>query len=202
MHSVPDHWVCILMSGGHFYRVCSLLGVRMWALWDPMLFCISLSYLSVREMSDLLLRTPSHCPFHHYVHYWCDFTPCLIWVDHYSSLCYLFIIILVFASDSSFSLHVLFFSYSNPSRVWYSLRVIITHITINSFCFIGLLIDILFTLGILMSMAHGIYYTWCISYMRAWVYDHWVFEPCFISFLSPYYLSLSYVLGLKTTFRP
>ena len=26
--------------GGHFYRVCSLLGVRMWALWDPMLFVL------------------------------------------------------------------------------------------------------------------------------------------------------------------
>ena len=40
VHSVLDHWVCILMSGGHFYRVCSLLGVRMWALWDPMLFVL------------------------------------------------------------------------------------------------------------------------------------------------------------------
>ena len=40
LHSVLDHWVCILMSGGHFYRVCSLLGVRMWALWDPMLFVL------------------------------------------------------------------------------------------------------------------------------------------------------------------
>ena len=113
-----------------------------------------------------------------------------------------FIIILVFTSDASFSLHVLFFSYNNPSQVWYSLHVIITHIIISSFCFIHLLIDIIFSLGILRSMAHGIYYTWCISYMRAWVSDHWVFEPCFISFLSPYYLSLRYVLGLKTTLRP
>ena len=40
VHSVLDHWVCILMFGGHFYRVCSLLGVRMWALWDPMLFVL------------------------------------------------------------------------------------------------------------------------------------------------------------------
>ena len=38
--------------------------------------------------------------------------------------------------------------------------------------------------------------------MRAWVSDHWVFKPCFLSFLSPYYLSLRYVLGLKTTLRP
>ena len=40
VHSVLDHWVCILMFGGHFYRVCSLLGVRMWAIWDPMLFVL------------------------------------------------------------------------------------------------------------------------------------------------------------------
>ena len=49
------------------------------------------------------------------------------------------------------------------------LRIIITHITTSSFCFIGLLIDIIFTLGILRSMAHGVHYTCCISYMRAWV---------------------------------
>ena len=47
--------------------------------------CIAFSYLFVREMSDLLLRTPSHCHFHHYIHYWCDFTSCLIWVDHHFS---------------------------------------------------------------------------------------------------------------------
>ena len=113
-----------------------------------------------------------------------------------------FIIILVFALDSSFSLHVLFFSYSNPSRVWYSLHIIITHITISSFCFICLLIDIIFTLGILRSMAHGIHYTCCISYMRAWVFYYWVFEPSFPSFLSPYHLGLCYVPCLKTTLRP
>ncbi|KAL6323892.1 hypothetical protein AAG906_005889 [Vitis piasezkii] len=39
--------------------------------------------------------------------------------------------------------------WSNPSRVRYSLRIIITHIIISSFCFICLLIDIIFTLGIL-----------------------------------------------------
>ena len=112
-----------------------------------------------------------------------------------------FIIILVFVSNSSFSLHVLFFSYSNPSWVWYSLRIIITLITISSFCFICLLIDIIFTLGIPRSMAHGIHYTCCISYMRAWVFDHWVFKPSFPSFLSPYHLGLHYVPCLKTTPR-
>ena len=76
------------------------------------------------------------------------------------------------------------------------------HITISSFCFICLLIDIIFTLGILRSMAHGIHYTCCISYMRVWVFYHWVFEPSFPLFLSPYHLGLHYVLCLKTTLRP
>ena len=33
-------------------------------------------------------------------------------------------------------------------------------------------------------------------------FDHWVFGPSFPSFLSPYHLSLRYVLSLKTTLRP
>ena len=130
--------------------------------------CIALSYLFVREMSDLLLRTSSHCPFHHYIHYWCDFTSWLIWVNHHlSSHIHCFAVVFIVACDSSHFPHILFSPYNNPSRVRYSLRIIITHITISSFCFICLLIDIIFTLGILRSMAHGIHYTCCISYMRA-----------------------------------
>ena len=156
--------------GGHFHRVCSLLGVRMWALWDPMLFVLLCHIYFVREMSDLLLRTLSHCPFHHYIHYWCDFTSCLISVDHhFSSYIHCSAVIFIVACVSPHSLHVLFSPYNNPSRVRYSLRVIITHIIISSFCFICLLIDIVFTLDILGSVAHGTYYTGCISYMRAWV---------------------------------
>ena len=113
-----------------------------------------------------------------------------------------FIIILTFASNSSFSFHILLFPYSDPFRVWYSLCIIITHLTISSFCFICLLIDIIFTLGILRSMAHRIHYTCYISYMRAWVSDHWVFKPNFPSFLSPYHHGLRYVPCLKTTLRP
>ncbi|KAL6324064.1 hypothetical protein AAG906_006335 [Vitis piasezkii] len=60
---------------------------------------------------------------------------------------------------------------NDPSRVRCSLRIIITHITISSFCSICLLIDIILTLGILRSVAHEIHYTCCISYMRAWFMD-------------------------------
>ena len=40
----------------------------------PWLFVLLCHIYFVREMSDLLLRALSHCPFHHHVHYWCDFT--------------------------------------------------------------------------------------------------------------------------------
>ena len=134
--------------------------------------CVASSYPFVREMSDLLLRTPSHCPSHHYIHYRCDFTSCLIWVDHHlSSYIHCFAIIFIVACASPHSLHVLLSSYSNPSRVWYSFRIIIPHITISSFCFICLLIDIIFTLGILRSMAHGVHHTCCISYI--WGHEFW-----------------------------
>ena len=56
----------------------------------PSMLCIHLIVYFESEMSDLLLGALGHCLFHHYVHCWCDITPCLIWVDHYSSLCYLF----------------------------------------------------------------------------------------------------------------
>ena len=102
------------------------------------------------------------------------------------------IITLVFASDSSFSLHILFFSHSNPSRVWFSLHIIITHITISSFYFICLLIHIIFTLGILKSMTHGIYYTCCISYIRAWFF--FIIGYLSLVFLHFYHLiTLAYV---------
>ena len=112
------------------------------------------------------------------------------------------IIVLVFASDSSFSLHLLLFSYHDPSRVWYSLHITIIHLIISLICFICLLIDTMFTLGTIGSLAHGIYYTCCISYMKAWVFDHRVFELSFPSFLSPYHPSLRYVPCLETTLRP
>ena len=107
-HSILDNWVCILIFEGHVYRVCLLLRVRKWALWDPMLFVFALSYLIESEMSDLLLRTLGHCPFYYYIHCWCDFTSCLIWVDHHSFLyVHCFTLILTIAFDSFPSLHPL-----------------------------------------------------------------------------------------------
>ncbi|RVW37275.1 hypothetical protein CK203_088179 [Vitis vinifera] len=54
------------------------------------------------------------------------------------------------------------------------------------------------------SHVHG---SWGSLYMLHFIYegmsfDHWVFEPSFLSFLSPYHLGLRYVPCLKTTLRP
>ena len=112
-----------------FYRLCLLLRVRMWAFWDPIFFVFTLSYFFENEMSDLLLWNLGHCPFHHYIHYWCDFTPCLTWVDHhFSSYIHCFVIILVVACDSSYSLHPLFFSYTNPFQVLYFSCIILAYL--------------------------------------------------------------------------
>ena len=103
----------------------------------------------------------------------------------------LFAIVFIVACDSSHSLRVLFSPYSDPSQVRCSLRIIITHVTISSFCSICLLIDIIFTLGILRSMAHEVHYTCCISYMRAWVLIIGYLSLVFFRFYHP--ITLAYV---------
>ena len=96
-------------------RVC------MWAFWDPLFFVFTLSYLFESEMSDFLLGALGFFHFHHYIHCWCDFTPCLIWVKHhFSSYIHCFAIILVIACDSSHSLHplVLFLHWLIPGLIF------------------------------------------------------------------------------------
>ncbi|RVW94771.1 hypothetical protein CK203_029830 [Vitis vinifera] len=65
-------------------------------------------------------------------------------------------------------------------------------------------IDITFGVHLFMFRVHG---SWGSLYMLHFIYegmsfDHWVFEPSFLSFLSPYHLGLRYVPCLKTTLRP
>ena len=99
--------------------------------------CIALSYLFMREMSDLLLRTPSHCPFHHYIRYWCDFTPCLTRVDdHFSSYIHCFAIILIIACDSSHSLSPIVLFLHWHFQVWYFPCIIFAYLIISLICFI------------------------------------------------------------------
>ena len=122
-------------------------------------------------MSGLLLRTPGHCSIHHYVHCWCDFTPCLIWVDHYSPL---------YCSFHHHSrLRFWFIILISPFAIFFLPHPFIPSLTLHmhhsytsgyQIIFLHhLVIDITFTLGTFRSMAHGLLYTYCILYIRAWV---------------------------------
>ena len=89
------------------------------------------------EMSDLLLGTLGHCPFHHYIHYWCDFTPCLTRVDdHFSSYIHCFAIILIIACDSSHSLSPIVLFLHWHFQVWYFPCIIFAYLIISLICFI------------------------------------------------------------------
>ena len=157
-----------------------------------MLFVSALSYLFQSEMSDLVLRTPSHCLFHHYIHYWCDFTPCLIWVDHhFYSYIHCFALIFIIACDSSSSLHplVLFLHWLIPDLIFPWHHSCASHYQFDLLH--RLIIDIIFTLGTFKFMAHEIFYTCCISYMRAWVLI--IGYLGLVSFLFYYPITLAYV---------
>ena len=136
-----------------------------------MIICITLSYLFCERddwpspKDSESLSFPSSHSLLMWLHFMFDlsrsppfFIYSLFRCHFYRRLCF-----------TSFTSHLIL-SLQQPISGSYSLRVIITHIIISSFCFICLLIDIIFTLGILRSMAHEIHYICCILYMRAWVF--------------------------------
>ena len=167
VHSILHHWVCILISEGHFieYVCCWEFACELSEIL--FFFVFTLSYLFESEMSDFLLGTLSHCLFHHYIYYWCDFTPCLNWVDHHFSSCiHCFTIILVIVCDSSYLLHllVLFLHWPIPGLIFPLHHSCVSHYQFDLLhC---LIVDIIFTLGTFRSMAHEFFYTCCILYMR------------------------------------
>jgi len=101
----------------------------------PFILCIHFVVCFESEMSSLLLGTPGHCPIHHCVHCWCDFTPCLIWVYHYSPLYYSFHhhsplrfwFIILISPLAIFSYHPLLF------LVWHFTCIVLTPSAIRSF---------------------------------------------------------------------
>ncbi|RVW75495.1 Gypsy retrotransposon integrase-like protein 1, partial [Vitis vinifera] len=102
--------------------------------------------------------------------------------------------------------------FSEPTNVDQLKRSITTflHVFIVSPSFLSLLVIhlipfasySLLTATHLRSMAHGVHYTCCISYMRAWFLIIGYLGLVFLSFLLPYHLGLRYVPCLKTTLRP
>ena len=165
----------------------------MWAFRDPSFFVFIFVICFESEMSGLFLGTPRHCPIHHYVHCWCDFTPCLIRVDHCSPLYYLFHhhspfrfwFITLISPLAIFSYHTLFI----PSL---TLHVHRSYISRYQIIFLHhLIIDVTFMLGTFGPMAHELSYTYCILYMRAWVLI--IGYLGLVSFHFYYLITLAYV---------
>ena len=157
------------------------------------LFVFILSHLFFEsEMSDLLLGALGHFPFHHYIHCWCDFISCLIWVDHYSSSCYLLRHHPRFAFDSS---HL---PYPCPSL----LTLTYSRFEISLASLLRISLSVWFA-----SLSHY----WCYIHIghlqvqgsRAFLYMlQFIHKGMGFSFLSPYRPSIRYVPCLKTTLRP
>ena len=202
VHSILHYWACKLISEGHFIEY-----VYCWEfvceIFEILFYLYSLCHISLEWDEWPSCRDSGSLSYSSLHHYWCDFTPCLVWVDHqFSSYIHCFSIILVIACDSSHSLHplVLFLHWPIPGLIFP-----LHHSCVSYYQFDlshRLIIDVIFTLGTLRSMAHELFHTCCILYMRVWFFYHWVFEPSFLSFLLPYHPSLHYVLCLKTALRP
>ena len=87
--------MCIVFSIiGHVYwrlRVTSLSmfvnGSSYVSFSRPFIICIHVSYILWVRWVTSLLGALCRCPFHHYIHWWCDFTPCWIRANHHSYLC-------------------------------------------------------------------------------------------------------------------
>ena len=147
-----------------------------WALCRGILFSINDEFLSHGHPSEEIRRSFSHWSMRH---------------DWHISFDVLYTGVYFLADDGLWGVVILWrwsdFSFTLEYKIW-----------------LGDLIGCVYRSIAFSSLLTDVCDDWIktLTLMRAWVYDHWVFEPCFISFLSPYYLSLSYVLGLKTTFRP
>ena len=117
-------------------------------------------------------------------------------------------LVLVFYVSSSYSfsllIHHFHFTTYSVLTVTSSLGLILSshhHYTSrHQFDFLHCIIIVtMFTVGILRSMAHRIYYTCCISYTRAWVVIIGYLSLVSLRFYHP---SLHYIPCLKTTLRP
>ena len=132
--------------------VFSIIGCVYWCLWAtslsmfvdgssyvsfsrPFIICIHVSYILRVRWVTSLLEALCRCPFHHYIHWWCDFTPCWIRANHHSSscsllhyhsrICFWFIhcvsAIVLFLQQSIFGFVTLFASSLHISlSVWFS----------------------------------------------------------------------------------
>ena len=155
-------------------------------LRDPLFLCIHFVVYFESEMSDLLLS--AQVIVHSIITFIIDVTSLHVRFERFiTPLCVLrFILLLIHhphLTPCPFLTATLIPSLTLPMHHLYTslYQIIFLH------C---LVIDIIFTLGIFRSMAHELFYTCCILYIKAWVFYYWVFGPSFSSFLLPHLPSL------------
>ena len=200
----------ILFSIEHMYGCASLLHwvyvlerVHMRAyLWDSS-WCIFFvrvwvtHSIFVRETSDLSLVSLDPCSIHHSIYFGCDYFLCFD--AGWPSLIFLPLCFLVSLFRSSIPLYLIWFlSFLILLDVWlefsiYTLFLLIRYV--HPFI-------ITFGVGTPRFGTHDVFYA--LHFMHEGYEDYiiGIFEPSFLSFLSPSYLSLRYVPCLKTTLRP
>ena len=147
-------------------------------------------------MSNILLGSLDHCLLYHSIIGDVTFLVVLIWVNHHSFY-FLSIFLLPFFR---YLLCFLFISYVDTHFKFDTVFTLFS-------CFIDSLTIFfsLFTINVAIWLPLG---SWlmrffpCItSYTRGHEFDHWVFKPSFLSFLSPYHFGLYFVSCLKVTLR-
>ena len=185
----------------HSRYAFGVLRVHVRVLWDPMLLGSWLIYIRYERWVIFLLGSPDHCLTHHSIIGDMTFSYCtdMDW-SSVIPLSYCLTLYLL----THFQIFVPLFIHFLHIDTHFCFDTFFTSFT----CFIdgltthlSLILPSTFPLVTFRSMAHEIYL--CItSCTRGYGFDHWVFEPSFPSFLSPYHLGLRYVPCLKTTLRP
>ena len=188
-----------------------LMKVCMWSFRDLPFLMLSHYVFYVWETSDIFLGAPNHCLLHHYIHWWFDCSP---WLDlsglvliHFPSI-YLFLswyfVLLAYIVLCSypFTFRVRYFPHIiliHPSIIWYSSFLLFHHWYIH----LGFFLHHRY-IHIRHPQIHGIWHSLHILHFihKGMGFHIGIIEPSFHSFFSPYYLSLHYVLNLKTTLKP
>ena len=140
VYSILHHWVCILMFEGHLIEyVCRWEFVC--ELFEALHFLYSFFRVFWEWDEWLSLRSSVSLFFPHYIHWWCDFISCWIWVDHHYSSCSL----LHHHSRFLLLIHPFHFTpcpllTTTHFQVYYPLCIIITHFIISLFFFIASLL--------------------------------------------------------------
>ena len=187
------HWVHVLgrvrMRASFWDSISVYFG---WECESPIHFC---------ERGERLFFSISGFLFYPSSHLFWMWLPSMLWcrltITHFSIS--LLSSIFVLSLHSSISLYLIcFLSFLILLDVWlgfniHTLFLLIRHV--HSFI-------ITFRVGALRSGTHDVFYALHFMHEGYGDYIIGIFEPSFLSFLSPYYLGLRYVLCLKTTLRP